>query len=477
MAFPLKRRIYESLPLWLKRSVHLVPFSLLAGRAYRRTLARDQRFDRASRDEIRSYQARHLGAMLRFATDQVPVYRHLRGAVERLDPFDALKEFPLLDKDAIQQDMARYLPRDFDSIPHYEVSTGGTSGNQLKMYLNDESQAVEIAFLHRYWRRVGYTPNCRKATFRGVAFGDLREGVFWQHNPIYNELQFSPFHMHEGTLGAYVEQIVAFKATYFHGYPSALDILAEYVIRNDLVASLPTIRAALVASEACMPGQRERIERAFGTRVYSSYGHSERLIFGGECEHTTAYHHFPDYGILEIVDESGRPCDEPGQRGELVGTGLLNRSMPLIRYQTGDFATRIEHRCRCGRCWDRFDRVEGRWKQEMLIGHGGARISLTALNMHGPLFERVVRYQYVQDTPGACELRLMVAPGFAQRDRLAIASAYHDKVGQQIDVEVCIVDDIPLTARGKLKRLQSSLDPAQQGIPAPPQRLQAPEET
>ena len=54
--------------------------------------------------------------------------------------------------------------------------------------------------------------------------------------------------------------------------------------------------------------------------------------------------------------------------------------------------------------------------------------------------------------------------------RLTIASAYRDKVGLQIDLEVCIVDEIPLTARGKLKRLRSSLEPDRQSAPARSQR-------
>ena len=31
---------------------------------------------------------------------------------------------------------------------------------------------------------------------------------------------------------------------------------------------------------------------------------------------------------------------------------------------------------------------QGRWKQDMVVGQKGSRISIAALNMHGPLFER-----------------------------------------------------------------------------------------
>jgi len=457
MDYLLRRKVYEALPGWLKSGAVLVPFGWIAGRVYRETLARGPQFARASREEILAYQEKKLGEMLQFAVNQVPAYQHLRGAVDRFRPFDALKEFPLLSKETLQEDMLRYLPREFDKIPHYETTTGGTSGSQLRFYLDDVSQSIEIAFMHRQWQRVGYTPECRKATFRGVSFRRRDPGAFWQPNPIYNEVLFSPFHMSEKNLGAYVERIARFKPEYFHGYPSAIDILAEYVMRNGLQGRLPPIRAVLLGSEGCTPGQRERIEGAFGTRVFSWYGHSERLVLAGECEKTCEYHHFPDYGILEIISEEGAPCDKEGERGEIVGSGLLNRSLPLIRYRTGDLATRCEPQCACGRCWDRFRDVEGRWQQDMVIGREGTKISVAALNMHGPLFERVVRYQYFQDTPGKCVIRVMAAPGFTEADRKAIEKAYQDKVGGELEMPVQIVNDIALTARGKLKFLDSRL--------------------
>ena len=79
-----------------------------------------------------------------------------------------------------------------------------------------------MAFIHRLWARVRYTPRCRKATFRGASFSDLRAGVYWRRNPIHNELLFSPFHMSEGTLGTYVEELMRFKPIYLHGYPIPL---------------------------------------------------------------------------------------------------------------------------------------------------------------------------------------------------------------------------------------------------------------
>jgi phenylacetate-CoA ligase len=124
-----------------------------------------------------------------------------------------------------------------------------------------------------------------------------------------------------------------------------------------------------------------------------------------------------------------------------------------VRYRTGDYATLAGSDCECGRHWDRFTDVEGRWKQDMLSGRTGASISVTALNMHGDMFEHVARYQYYQRTPGECVLRVMPAPGFTEADERAILGAFANKVGDELLFTIEVVENIPLTDRGKLKLL------------------------
>ncbi len=306
MSFSLKRRLDQESPAWVQRTIGRVPRSLLAGAAYRRTLAAGAKLDRLSRAELLAFQEQRLGEMLAFATEQVPAYQPLRSTVARLRPFEALQAFPLLDKRTLQEDFERYLPRDLRSIPHWECTTGGTSGNQLRFLLDDASASHELAFIHRLWARVGDEPRCRKATFRGTSFAGLRAGVYWKANPIHNELVFSPFHMGARTLDAYVAEIRRFRPVYLHGYPSALQLLADHVLREGVDLAPLGPRAVLLASEAMPEEQRRAFEKAFGCRSFSWYGHSERVVLGGECERDSTYDQFPDYGVLEIVNDAGK---------------------------------------------------------------------------------------------------------------------------------------------------------------------------
>ena len=441
----------------MKKLCCKVPFSMIAGNKYREVYHRGDWFDQASREEILAYQERALGRLLRHATMEVPAYFSLRRVVEKFSPREALSAFPFLEKEELQKDPDRYLSRNLDHTPCYETTTGGTSGNQLRFHLDDHSQSMETGFMHRQWKRVNYKAKDKKAVFRGVSFDNLKPNVFWQENPIYNEIQFSPFHMSDSNLESYLFEFIRYQPKFVHGYPSAVEIFADYILRNNKTKLIPKVQAVLLGSEGITDQQRRIIERGLGARVFSWYGLSERVALGGECEKNSSYHLMPDYGYVEIIKEDGTPCYEEGDEGEIVGTNLFNFSMPFIRYKTGDWGKRLSSECECGRNWDRITEVKGRWKKEFVVGSSGAKISTAALNMHGDLFNSVQRFQYFQDKPGEMVIKILPKKEFSSDSQDLIESAYKKKVGDELQVKIRIVDDIPLTKRGKVKMLDSRI--------------------
>ena len=441
----------------MKKICCKVPFSMIAGKEYREVYHRGDWFDQASREEILAYQERALGRLLRHATMEVPAYFFLRSVVEKFNPLEALSAFPFLEKEELQKYPDRYLSRNLDQTPCYETTTGGTSGNQLRFHLDDHSQSMETGFMHRQWKRVKYKAKDKKVVFRGVSFDNLKPNVFWQENPIYNEIQFSPFHMSDANLESYLIEFIRYQPKFVHGYPSAVEIFADYILRNDKTKLIPKVQAVLLGSEGTTDQQRRIIERGLGARVFSWYGLSERVALGGECEKNSSYHLMPDYGYVEIIKEDGSLCYEEGDEGEIVGTNLFNFSMPFIRYKTGDWAKRLSAECECGRNWDRITEVKGRWKKEFVVGSSGAKISTAALNMHGDLFNSVQRFQYFQDKPGEMVIKILPKKEFLSDSQDLIESAYKKKVGDELQVKIRIVDDIPLTKRGKVKMLDSRI--------------------
>jgi phenylacetate-CoA ligase len=439
------RTLYDGAPLWVRRTARAVPFGWRIGPVYRRTLRFLLESDRWPAEALAVYQDERLGALLDGAIRNVPAYgryRPLLGKPAR----SILREIEPVSKPEIQADPERYLDPTVPASALYETSTGGTSGRPLRILLERNGFQVEWAFMVAQWMRAGYRPGMRKATFRGVAFPG---GQLWQENPVYDELQFSPFAMSEANLPRYAARLAAYAPDFLYGYPSALSLLARYYEAHPEPAP-PPVRALLCGSENVREGQREFLERVFKARFYSWYGMSEKVILAGECEGSTLYHAFPQYGVTEILDGRGALSDAPGAEGELVGTGFMNGAMPFIRYRLGDHARIEGFGCaHCGRAHLLLGPVRGRWIQEMVVGRTGAKISLTALNMHGKVFDGVRRFQFHQKEAGRVILRLVAASSLGEADMARIKDALEKKTGDEVAWSVETVSELPLSPRGK----------------------------
>jgi len=330
-------------------------------------------------------------------------------------------------------------------------STGGTTGRPFEFLSDNSSYRMEQAFMNHQWARVGFHPMDPRASLRGRGVTNPETGNCWKYNPIHNELNLSIYEMSEDTLPMCVDACADFEIRFLLGYPSAISVLGRFLINNeDQRGRFPSLTAVFGASENLLPGQRELIEEAFGCRLFTWYGMSERVILAGECEGSNHYHCLPQYGITELIDDEGQRITEPGVEGELVGTGFINRVMPFIRYRTGDYSSWVAGHCRqCGRPYPLLKGVRGRWIQEQMLGKRAQLVSITALNMHGRVFENVERFQFFQDTPGKAELRLLPAREFGDGDLAAMRAAFEEKISGVLDLEIKVVDALPLTKRGK----------------------------
>jgi phenylacetate-CoA ligase len=169
-----------------------------------------------------------------------------------------------------------------------------------------------------------------------------------------------------------------------------------------------------------------------------------------ECEHATYYHVWPTYGFFELLDNEGHAVTEPGQRGEIVGTGFTNTVVPFIRYRTGDYATYVGQICEaCGRHHVCIDDIRGHRTQEVLVAADGSLIPWAAVNMHDATFEFVRQFQFYQDTPGRAVLRIDPVEGFRPEMERRILANLRAKLDGCLELHIERCSPIRTGPRGK----------------------------
>ncbi|PXF49464.1 Indoleacetate--lysine synthetase [Gracilariopsis chorda] len=110
-----------------------------------------------------------------------------------------------------------------------------------------------------------------------------------------------------------------------------------YCARNGL--KLPNITRVLHGGEQFCDEQLGIFSKVFNSevKVCGVYGSSEAGVFAVRQPYEKWYSVQEDSMIVEVVDENGNVVDE-GSEGRLVLTNTLKRSLPMIRFDTGDLA-------------------------------------------------------------------------------------------------------------------------------------------
>ena len=442
-------------PLTLK-ALSLVP----SYRAYRETYALLRESQWWSREELAAYQAKALSRLLDHAYENVPYYRQVfreRGLVpgDIQTPGD-LTLLPFLTKEIVQANLPDLKARNYPESAFEYVTTGGSTGIPVGFYYEKgASRAREWAFMKTQWDRVGYRFTDRCVILRGHVVDAASSGVCWKKALFGRWLIMSSHQMTEEALPAYIDRIRAFRPRFIHAYPSTAVILARYMKEHG-IEPFPTVKAILCGSENLYPWQRSLLSEAFGCRVFSWYGNSEQTVLAGECEESTRYHIFPEYSIVELIGRDGRPVEGPGAMGEVVSTNLTNYVCPLIRYRTMDVAVAAENRCSCRRQYPLLEKVEGRL-QEFIVTRNGHLLSVTPINYESGAFENISQFQMYQEEMGELIMKVVRKPAYTEEDTRQLTRELRWQLGDEVNVQVRFVDEIPRTEGGKFRYLIQKL--------------------
>lgn len=436
-------------------------------------------FDKLLENEFRSplvaaeQTAADLRKIIRFAAKQTPYYaqlfrRHGVRADDLRDPED-LRKLPVLSKhDVIQSQKAlsaRTLPRGERMMRATQSS--GTTGRQVQVRHSFQSAFLSAALAQRHARSYGLDPmNARveiKAPF------DIKSGRDRATNPAGNLVRYpggwrqlsNYFETGPGygfnvsdKMEQQIEWLQKIQPHYAQSYPGVFE---EWLFANEGRNPAPSLKALLGVGSQLTPSLEAKLNESFGVPVHISYGLNEIGKVAMRCS-AGRYHVHTELCVVEIVDESGKPC-APGEVGHLLVTGLKNFAMPLIRYDTGDLAEVGEGECACGRTLPFFAEIAGRYRRYAGLPAGtrervrAIRHAIEKTPPEGIAFLR--RYQLHQDCENRFTLRLKTVVPAPDAFRQAILEAWAP-VGEA-PLTIVEMDEISTSPGGKLLDFVSDL--------------------
>ena len=159
-----------------------------------------------------------------------------------------------------------------------------------------------------------------------------------------------------------------------------------------------------------------------------------------ECREHDGCHIWEDMALVEVLDPDGDQPVPDGERGELVGTTLVDKIAPLVRYRSDDLVRVTRDRCACGRTHARMWPI-GRKSDELLVDGmsvlpGDVWPAIEAVPETAAALFQVIR-------PGREVDHLRLRVGYASEGprglddlRTRVVDSVHRTVGVQPDVEL-----------------------------------------
>jgi len=399
----------------------------------------DPKMELLSPAEIRVLQEKRLRRKVEFVYEKSAFYRKKFDAVG-LEPGDIktledINKIPTTNKADLREMVGRMVEEgrkpfaEIITIPEEKIAsihaTSGTTGIPFsapysEQELTDRGFVFTGEFLARAYWAAGLRPGDVMAYMWNLGGAMVGGG-----NHIIAQGAASPASFpvlipcHLGRTEFTLKTLRELKATAVTCTPSYASYIPEYAQKIGFDLKSIGIRTICTAGEpgpASVPGLRDRLQEAWGARVFDTYG-AQSAIMPYECEYHTGFHIQSDINILQILDPTTREPLPPGQYGSIVGTTLFefDEAFPYVRFDTEDRGAILIDECPCGRTHPRLGSVPGRWDD---------MIKVKGYQVHPNNAEKVVA-----ETPGCTgEFLILVDKDPEGKERVLIKVEYKPQV-------------------------------------------------
>lgn len=308
-------------------------------------------FLKKDQNDLKNYQLEKLSEIVDYAYQNIPLYKKKYDAVGykvgSIKTFEDFEKLPLLYKDELIEGFPNEIVKDINDFK-FSTRSSGSSGKFVTL-------SVDIDAI--------YTD-----TLQGI------RQFIWQSNNDYSPNDTVLFIY---TCPWWIQQIQGkYKLDYLPTTTKIEDAIQHIKqTRPFMISTYPTylqkfcdhniklsdfgVKYVIVHSEQSSSELRKEMAKQLDVTVYDEYSSEELTRIALECPNYK-YHLEEDACYIEVMDIETNMKIENGT-GVVVGTNLLNKATPIIRYYLGDIVTiDSNEKCTCGNHGRILTKIQGR---------------------------------------------------------------------------------------------------------------------
>lgn len=384
-----------------------------------------------------------LGGILGYATAYVPFYNNLRGA-------SAINDFPVMTKALYNDNIGAVRSTEYqcDDQLHW-VRTSGSTGTPFSAPQNINKRNRTKAELIYFHNISGWNLGDRYLFIRAwVAYNASLSKRIMNNFVPFEATNFNEENKRK-LLGIIKKEK---RLRVLFGYSSVITDLAEYMIANNDCIPNEKIKLVVVDSDTLLPGEKEKIEKAFGCPLMNRYDNEEHGVLAcmkpGDDYWTV---NTASYYIELLKINSDEQC-APGEVGRVVVTDLTNHAMPFIRYDVGDLAYSNDYN---GEYAVHLHGLEGK-VNDIIKDTSGNRVGNVSFAAYFELFMAVQKYQLIQESEINYRIKIVLKKNM-ELDESAMISKFKQCLGHDAVIVIEIVSEIETTKAGKYRPVISLL--------------------
>lgn len=412
-------------------------------------------------EQLRELQFAQLTSLVQHARETVPYYRTLL-AEAGVDPSRPLtpeswSSIPVLTRRAVQ-DAGRSLASTALPRSHGKVHvsrTSGSTGQPVEVHRSgyDLLMWQAVTLRDHSWHRRDLTG--KLCSIRGgVPAGD--DGVTKAGWGGTTDRLFETGSSAALSIGTGVNRQAAWLTRhapdYLLTYPSNLGALVGHLRASG--STPPRLKGIQTIGEVLPTWLRDECAELFGFPPVDLYSSQEVGNIALQCPDSGLYHVQSESLLVEVVDESGRPCAS-GETGRILVTTLHGFAMPLLRYELRDFAE-VGPPCSCGRGLPTLSRIYGRVRNMITMPDGEKRWPLVGFAEYRSVAP-VRQYQLVQKSIGAIEMRLVVDRPLEDPEKDALCAIVRRSLGHPFEMTLVFLPELPVGPNGKFEEFVSEI--------------------
>ena len=400
-------------------------------------------------EEIKAFQEGKLHEALAYLADNSPYYKRMFSSygidIKKIEHLEDLVKIPFTEKKDLQLFNDDFLCCPKEKVIDY-ITTSGTLGDpvtfgctekDLQRLAYNEKKSFECAGL-KPGNIVQLMTTLDKRFMAGLAyFLGIREmgaSVIRVGNGI-PELQW--------------DTIQRIKPDTIMCVPSFILKLIDYAeqhgidYRNSSIRRIIGIGEGLREQDFSLNLLGRRIKEKWDVDLFATYSSTEMGATFSECPYGCGGHVHPELIIVEIIGDDDLPVPD-GQPGEIVVTTLGVEGMPLLRFRTGDIASKITDQCQCGRYSYRLTPLIGR--KNNMIKLKGTTLYPPAINDVLDNTDYVANYVIEVSTNNAgtddVKVKIGLREGYTDAVVKELKDSFRSRIRVAPEIEVLPVEDV-----------------------------------